>query len=170
MVAGVILFDGCIGSFTLTNKIYHWNETVTNDKYVNTALMWVLGFFTPVYAGTLLIDVAILNVIEFWTGKNPVAFSGQEKLDKQVTTKDGTDRVTMGDNEITIARIDGSEAGKTIRVQYYPESSTFYISDEKGVPTKVGSISGTTLNLYAPDGKIITRSLSTQDGGLAVSQ
>jgi hypothetical protein len=169
VVASTMVLSGCIGSFTLTNKVYKWNESATGDKYVNTAIMWVLGFFTPVYGGTLLIDVAILNVIEFWTGKNPVAFKGQETLEKVVTTENGTSKVAMGNNEIIITRINGIDAGKALTLRYDPAESSFYMSDgQNGPAVKVGSISGTTVSLYSPDGRVIKRSLSQMDADQAV--
>jgi len=122
-----------------------------------------LGFFTPVYAGTLLIDAVVLNVIEFWSGKNPVAFSGPENLEKIVSSNGKTFKVTMGNSVITVDRLDGPAAGRELTLRYDATTSSFYSDNSKGMATKVGSISGTVLSLYSPDGTVATRVLNAQN-------
>jgi hypothetical protein len=75
----------CYGSFALTKKIYKWNGSLGN-KFVNSLVFFIL-LALPVYELTTFADYVFLNVIEFWTGNNPVAL-GETK----VITKDG---VTM---------------------------------------------------------------------------
>jgi len=170
VVASSIALSGCIGSFTLTHKIYSWNEKATDNKYVNSAIMWVLGFFTPVYAGTIIIDAAILNVIEFWSGKNPVAFSSPQLLEQVVTANGKTFKVTMGNNAITVDRLDGSSAGRAYLIRYDAATKTFLIADGQGVTTKVASIDQAMLTLYAPDGRVTTRSLDDQQMPVAFAR
>jgi hypothetical protein len=75
----------CYGSFGLTKKIYKWNGALSN-KFVSALVFWIL-IILPVYEVSLVADYFILNVIEFWTGKQVIS-QGQTK----VITKDG---VTM---------------------------------------------------------------------------
>jgi hypothetical protein len=69
---GVFLTTSCIGSFALTNQVYGWNKTVTNQKFVNE-LVFLLFCIVPVYEVSLFIDGILLNSIEFWTGNSPMA-------------------------------------------------------------------------------------------------
>lgn len=72
-LAGCFLFNSCIGSFALTNKVLDWNKQV-GTKFVNELVFfafWVL----PVYEVTALSDLLIINSIEFWSGTNPVSAS-----------------------------------------------------------------------------------------------
>lgn len=62
---------GCYGKFSLTRKLYEWNGTFEN-KFLITILMWAL-MVIPVYALASFADLFVLNLIEFWTGTNPVA-------------------------------------------------------------------------------------------------
>ena len=62
----------CMGNFTLTKKLYGFNETVTGSKLVNNLIFWAL-LILPVYELATLGDALIFNVIEFWTGKNLLA-------------------------------------------------------------------------------------------------
>ena len=167
-LASVIGFSGCIGSFSLTQKLYSWNQEATGSKFVNTGIMWLLGFITPVYGVTMFIDVAILNLIEFWTGGNPMAFTGSEQLEKTVTSNDNTYRVTMGNNRITVEQISGTRAVKTETLRY--DAGLFYYDDGNNGPVKVGALNNSTLSLYSPDGKVTELQLDETSGQVAAIQ
>ena len=81
-LAGSILFQSCLGSFRLTNTVVEWNKSV-GERFVNQLVFWVLNII-PVYSLAVFIDVVILNLIEFWTGSNPMAYNTQE-----ITTENG---------------------------------------------------------------------------------
>lgn len=63
------LVSGCYGSFSLTKKLYQFNGSLGN-KWIKSGFVFFLGF---VYGITGWIDACILNLIEFWTGSNPLA-------------------------------------------------------------------------------------------------
>ena len=140
VLASTIAMGGCIGSFTLTKKLYSWNERATNDRYVNSAILWVLAWI-PVYEVTLFVDFVFLNTVEFWSGKNPMAFTGPQKLEKVVTSNGKTFKVTMGNNAMTIDRLDGSAVVRELALRYDAATSSIYRDDSHGVPTRIGSIS-----------------------------
>lgn len=62
---------GCFGKFALTRKLYTWNDGLGN-KFVKTLVFWGLHVI-PAYPVCASADYLILNVLEFWTGSNPVA-------------------------------------------------------------------------------------------------
>ncbi len=61
---------GCFGRFALTRRIYDWNEHVSGDKWVRS-LVFVL--IVPIYGVVNLFDAFFANVVEFWSGHNPMA-------------------------------------------------------------------------------------------------
>ena len=61
---------GCFGRFALTRRIYDWNEHVSGDKWVRS-LVFVL--IVPIYGVVNLFDALFANVVEFWSGHNPMA-------------------------------------------------------------------------------------------------
>jgi hypothetical protein len=63
---------GCFGSFGLTKKVYTWNDNVSSSKFVKTIVFWGINII-PVYGVAGMLDLVIFNLIEFWTGSNPVA-------------------------------------------------------------------------------------------------
>jgi len=69
---GVTAGAACYGKFPLTKKVYTWNGQATGSALVNNLLFWAL-LIIPVYELAGLGDAIILNLIEFWTGSNPMA-------------------------------------------------------------------------------------------------
>jgi len=61
---------GCFGRFAVTRKIYDWNEHVSGDKWVRS-LVFVL--IAPIYGVVSIFDIFFANVVEFWSGHNPMA-------------------------------------------------------------------------------------------------
>jgi len=61
---------GCFGSFKLTKAAYDFNKGLGN-KWLSWLVFLVVGHITTVI--TLTIDSLVLNSLEFWTGKNPMA-------------------------------------------------------------------------------------------------
>ncbi len=81
-MALVMGIQGCYGSFGLVRKVWKWNGSLGN-KFVNE-LVFLVMYIVPVYGIAGLIDVVILNSVEFWTGKNPVLSKVITQGDKQV--------------------------------------------------------------------------------------
>lgn len=76
--------SACFGSFNLVRKVYGFNKTASNDKFVRELLFLGLNI-VPVYSVASLIDAVVINTIEFWSGTNPVNMSTTIKVDS--TTK-----------------------------------------------------------------------------------
>lgn len=151
-----ILFTSCLGSFNLTRKLYSWNNSVDQDKWINELIFVALGVF-QVYSIAVFIDVVVLNSIEFWSGENPVTAAKTQ----QIKTENGVFNVTTdaqghkiqkeGSDEIVAFRFDSENrswsldaAGQsTILVQfidnqqakvYLADGSTMIVSaDQAGV-------------------------------------
>ncbi len=71
LIVSMLGVTGCYGSFQLVQKVYKWNGTF-GDKWVNELGFLVLTI-VPVYGLSAFIDAVLLNSIEFWSGKNPMA-------------------------------------------------------------------------------------------------
>ena len=115
LVAAVgTLSAGCFGKFQLTRKLYDVNQSI-DEKYVRSAATWI--FVIP-YALTGILDFLIFNVIEFWTGENPVVSAPVTKVYAQGTgrtvltlTRDGSATVAV------IDRYEGERLASTLRVR-----------------------------------------------------
>jgi Domain of unknown function (DUF3332) len=115
LVAAVgALSAGCFGKFQLTRKLYDINQSI-DEKYVRSAATWL--FVIP-YAVTGLLDFIIFNVIEFWTGENPVVSAPVTKMFAQgngrtvlTLSRDGSATVAV------IERYEGEKLVSTLRVR-----------------------------------------------------
>jgi len=115
LVASVgALSAGCFGKFQLTRNLYGVNQSI-DDKYVRSAATWI--FVIP-YALTGILDLVVFNVIEFWTGENPVASAPVTKVYSQgngrtvlTLSRDGSATVAV------IGRYEGERLVSTLRVR-----------------------------------------------------
>lgn len=93
-------FSGCAGHYALFNKAH---PVIGNlgGKWIGAIVNWIIGW-PIVYPICLLADVFIFNLIEFWSGKNPIALGNSfDQTDENgnhlaaVINEDGTLSVTM---------------------------------------------------------------------------
>ena len=86
LLAGCFLLSSCyVGKFALFNKYVSWQTNMTNNKYINAIVGFIIG---PIVGGVCMFaDVLVLNSIEFWSGSNPIA--SNIGTTKQVMGKDG---------------------------------------------------------------------------------
>ena len=115
LVAAVgTLSAGCFGKFQLTRKLYDINQSI-DEKYVRSVVTWL--FVIP-YAVTGLVDFIVFNVIEFWSGENPVA---ETKVTKVHVQENGRTVLTLSrDGSGTLAvieRYEGERLVSTLRVR-----------------------------------------------------
>jgi hypothetical protein len=110
---------GCFGKFAATKKLHDWNASF-GSKFVSTLIFW-LFLILPVYELFVLGDALIFNLIEFWTGSNPLGSATVTHRDGSTTTlsRTGTDTLrvvrhvegqVVADVELVVA---GESAGLT---------------------------------------------------------
>jgi len=142
---GVVVSAGCFGKFQLTRNLYDINKSV-EDKYLRSVLTWVL--IIP-YGITGFLDFAVFNLIEFWSGENPIAAGPQTRVYER-----GDDRAVM-----TIAR-EGEATVATIRTyRAVALVSTQRIRDDGSGPVtstlyEGGNVSATMTATPLPDGSV----------------
>jgi len=109
LVAAVLLTvqTGCFGEFALTRKVYELNQGISSD-IGQQVLFWALNI-VPVYEVAVTIDIFILNLIEFWTGSNPLAMN-EGDIEQQYVEKDGvTYLITATKNQFHIEAVDSDQ-------------------------------------------------------------
>ncbi len=125
-------FTGCFGDFALTKKVYDFNKGLGN-KWIQTIVLWAMVII-PVYEFCIFIDYIILNLVQFWTGSNPIAMNEGE-MEQQIVEKNGVKyQMTATKNNMNIVQLSGAEAGKTVNLVYTPETKTWsYVTDEVNI-------------------------------------
>lgn len=120
--------SGCFGNFSLTRKVYNWNKEVSENKFVRSLVMWGL-FIIPVYGVSTCLDVVIFNLIETFTGKNPLAMN------------DGDTRVVeRGEERAVIQRAGGRLYLTFYRNDVYAGTAAIEVNDrgERHATARVG--------------------------------
>ncbi len=78
VIAGLTLIatlSGCLGHNALQRRVLRFNLTAAEGHATREALfvgMWII----PAYLIAALVDLFVINSIEFWTGKNPLNGKG----------------------------------------------------------------------------------------------
>jgi hypothetical protein len=146
--------SGCIGSFALTNKLLDWNRGIGN-KWVNW-LVFALFFIIPIYPIVFgLIDLWVINSIEFWTGNTPLASKA---------TPDGGELVTERTSDPKTARLTHKNAEGEVLAELYIRRESdehFEMLDREG--NVLASVSGRdSVTLRNAKGRKVARLKSAQ--------
>lgn len=156
VVAGLTLTTlasntACFASFPLTRKLYNYNKSFSNDKWLQELFFIATAFIVPVYSVAGLIDVVILNSMEFWTGKPALTSSGPETKTKVLAR--GNTTVTQ-----TMTR---SAEGKTMTLE---EQVNGTFTRRTTLTQPAGASMVTAVTTFA-DGRSETRSLTLDEAG-----
>jgi hypothetical protein len=148
MSVGIVFSAGCYGKFQLTRSLYEVNKSV-EDKYLRSVVTWI--FIIP-YAITGFLDFVIFNLIEFWSGQNPVV------VPQARVYENGDDRVIM-----TIAREGGATVATVERYHAGSLVSTLRIRDDGA---------GTVTSELVEDGKVdrTMTAMQEMDGSVSVAE
>jgi hypothetical protein len=125
----VLTQTGCFGEFALTRKAYVWHDGITDSKFVKSLLLWIpMGL---VYSITAFVDVVILNLIEFWSGSNPLSMvEGEHEI--QLATIKGVDyRIEATKDTFTTTQLSGEQAGEVRVMKFDRNNMTWVYSDSK---------------------------------------
>lgn len=146
----MLLLSGCYGNFALTRKLYNWNGSV-GDKYIQSAVGWGLVIL-PVYSTATFIDVVGLNLIEFWTGENPLAMNIGEIDSQIITTDSGRYELIATKNRFDLVSLEGDTVGDYMSLVYNPEFEEWNL-ENGGNSQVVVKFHGKTVELIYPSGK-----------------
>lgn len=143
---------GCFGSFSATKTVYEWNSK-RGGKFANTIVMWVL-MVVPVYSLAASADFIILNTIEFWTGKNPMALKAGETEEQKVTLNGKEYNLKAEQNIITVTPADGSSDPVSLR---YDAAKSTWVIEKDGVslPVAVQNSAEGKLTLIKANGSTV---------------
>jgi len=134
---------GCIGSFGLTHKIYSFNQSASPDLVVQELLFLGMNI-VPVYPVGLVVDAFVLNIVETFTGENPLDSA-------QVETR----VIDLGpDGQIALI-----PKGRSLRIEHVSEGETTVLTLRR-------SRDGT--ELLDDSAELVRRARSTSDGSVLI--
>lgn len=152
IAGGSMLFSSCIGSFSLTNNVLSWNNSV-GAKFVNE-LVFIAFWILPVYEVTAIADLLILNSIEFWSGRNPVTASTQV-----VETEHGRYLIASDEKGYTITE---EGTGQTTRLDYEPQTRTWAVEHDGELYPFMTFVDDNHVKMITPEGDFRQVELSEQ--------
>lgn len=157
LACGSLLFTSCMGKFSLTNKVYSWNGSLGN-KFVEGLVFWAF-LVLPVYEFSMFIDLVIFNLIEFWTGSNPLAMNEGDMEQQNIHYKGEDYQITATKNKFHIVQLSGEKAGKVVDLVYNESNKTWnYQSEDVNVAMfqQVEDANGnlSAYNFFTPNGTV----------------
>lgn len=148
-----MLFTGlvqssCFGEFALTRKVYEINSGIGGDdmegKILRTLFMYA-AFIIPVYEACAFIDVVVFNLLEFWTGSNPLALQEGETEQQRVRLEGKEYILTASRNKIRFEEISNGTAVELATMEFREEDRSWNLLAE-GKSTKLVSFLGMDKN------------------------
>ena len=118
---------GCFGSFALTKKAYEFHDGITDSKFLKSLLFWIPGGL--VYAITVMVDTVVLNLIEFWSGSNPISMNEGDHEQQLVTLKGIDYRIDATKDTFTTIQISGADAGAVRILKFDRATRSWNYSD-----------------------------------------
>ncbi|RTE54528.1 DUF3332 domain-containing protein [Arenibacter aquaticus] len=163
-----LLFSSCLGSFGAFNNLKDWNQNVSNSKFVNNLIFWGLNII-PVYGIFFVGDAVIFNVIEFWSGSNPIAMEEGDS-EMQIVEHDGnTIRMLATKNRLEIKVLQGPKKGEKLDLLYKPHEKSWNAIRPSGEIIKLSSFEDGFYLVHTPDGEgIKIDPMQTKEEGLAL--
>ncbi len=164
-MAASVITSSCVGSFGLFNKLAQWNKGATGSKFLNEIIFLLIS---PAYAVCGVVDVLVLNTIEFWSGNNPMAYkAGQTesimgkdgKYYALTYLKDGY-RITAPDGEVT-ELIHSEKDDSWTQVKDGESKELFRFNGDGSIKAKV---KGNVMDFALNDEGVYQARLATQDG------
>ncbi|WP_375325657.1 DUF3332 domain-containing protein [Flagellimonas sp. GZD32] len=168
MMACTILFTSCLGSYSAFNNLREWNQGATNSRFLDNLIFWGL-WIVPVYELFILGDTIIFNVIEFWSGSNPIAMKEGERETQMVEHEGNTYKMIATKNRVQVAVVDGPKKGKKIDLVYKPSEKSWNAVRPNGEIIKLSSFEEGFYIVYMPNGEQVKIDpMSTREEGLAI--
>ena len=119
-------FTGCNGQYVLWNKAHPFFSNL-GGKWVGAVVNWIC-WIVPVYAICFFGDIIILNVIEFWSGSNPMALNTLEQTDEN-----GTRITAVKNDDGTLSLTFTTITGETSEYLLERNGNDFSMFDTNGV-------------------------------------
>jgi hypothetical protein len=143
---------GCFGTFSLTRKVWAFNKSFT-DKILQEAIFLIFCII-PVYEVCTVADVIVFNLIEFWSGTNPVAMKPGEVETKIMAFKGITYKVTAMHNKFIIEQKKDNNFFMLGSLEY--KNKAWYSNTNKREHKLIGYNAKGQVEVYSKDNKVYT--------------
>jgi hypothetical protein len=138
MICTLLFTTGCFGKFAVVKMVYKFHDSVAGDdmqgKVIKSLLLLLVGH--AVYGLSAVADVLLFNVIEFWTGSNPLAMNAHQK-ETQIVEHNGIKfQITATQNKFEVKQLNGVTKGLSQSLSFNPTELAWY-NTSNGASTKL---------------------------------
>ncbi len=156
-----------MGQFKLTSGLYNWNYGATDSKFVDNILFYVL-LIVPVYEIVFIGDFIIFNLIEFWSGSNPLSLEEGESEEQLITYKGKSYLMKSAKNQIEVYKLRKDGTQKLVSSLVFDDSENCWSVVEGKKSKKILSMvdvnsSNSSFSVYDEDNNTRIVSLQTQE-------
>ncbi|GAA0872578.1 DUF3332 domain-containing protein [Gangjinia marincola] len=170
ILASTLLFNSCLGSFSAFNSLRDWNDGLTDNKFLDNLVFWALNI-VPVYGLFFMGDVIVFNLIEFWTGTNPIAMNEGDKETQYIVHEGNTLEMTATKNRLAIKVIDGERAGDKVDLVYNPSEKSWSAIKADGEMIQLGKMQDGFYVMNLPNGEEVQLDpMASREDNLAILQ
>jgi len=121
---------GCFGRFQATRNLYTWNDNAVRSNFGKTLLFYVLGA-VQVYSVFGAADLFIFNLIEFWTGRNPLSLNDGEYEYQNIHLNGQDYLLTASKNQIDIHILSQNTYTHWAKINYTPDNNQVIIEKQQ---------------------------------------
>jgi len=163
-LAAAVLSTSCLGSFHAVSGLKNWNESVSDNKFVNNVLFWAMNII-PVYPIFVLGDTVIFNLVEFWSGSNPLAMNEGDIEVQTIEHEGNIIEMRAMKNKMQMAVIDGPKKGEELELNYNSEEQAWYAikGDEE---IKLSSFEDGKYLVHLPSQTVEINEFTSQEEGI----
>ncbi len=169
MLASSMVLTSCFGEFALVHKVYNWNDTVVDNAFVKTLLFYAMNII-PVYGIASAVDYFILNLVEFWSGSNPLAMNDGESEVKNLVHNGVSYEVEATKNQFAITPLEGEKAFQTEYLRFDDELNRWsHVNANEEVTPLVGHIQteeGSVIELFMENGSLYINESEMEEADL----
>jgi hypothetical protein len=152
-----------MGKFALLKKLYAWNEKATGNKFIDNLLFWILNII-PVYGIVTFVDVVILNLVEFWTGSNPMAMAPGERIEKWFSNGKGAEFLAIATQNQMEIKFKG-QPEKDFTLRFDPSSKAWMLDGKEKTICLARELENGQVALNQPVGEnlIVSKEFNAKD-------
>lgn len=163
-LAVAILSTSCLGSFHAVSSLKTWNDSVSDSKFVNNVLFWAMNI-VPVYPLFVLGDAVVFNLVEFWSGSNPLAMNEGDIEIQTIEHEGNLIEMRAMKNKMQMAVIDGPKKGEELELNYNADEQAWYAVKD-GESTKLSSFEDGKYLVHLPTQTVEIDAMTSQEEGL----
>src|SRR5699024_4124409 len=138
--------------------------SVSDNKFVNNVLFWAMNI-VPVYPLFAFGDVVVFNLIEFWSGSNPLAMNEGDKEIQTIEHEGNLIEMRAMKNKMQMAVIEGPKKGEALELSYNVEEQAWYaVKDEENI--KLSSFEDGKYLVFLPNKTVEIDEMTSQEEGI----